>query len=296
MRAITATLSPVLTQEFSLHARDLGLLAGGYFLGFAAIQLPLGSWLDKYGPKRVSMWFLSLAVLGCMAFSFATCFIWLLAARMLLGMGVGICLMAPLTGYRCWFDASTFLRANPWMLMTGSLGVLASSVPVQWLMPLLGWRPMFWILALMIVLAIVCAVPRWRPGFFQLWRPGRHTNPVGRPVDGSSGSVHAAAGRHRPFLYQRGHAGYFLKLGTLNSWLAQYGSPADRLLLWGVPLSLVALAANIVFGTSIGYSVWAVFCIASSFQLPASWVWRSQRSARLSGPRWRAGLCRATTG
>jgi MFS family permease len=44
IRAITATLSPTLTQEFALNARDLGLLAGGYFLGFAATQLPLGRW------------------------------------------------------------------------------------------------------------------------------------------------------------------------------------------------------------------------------------------------------------
>ena len=29
VRAITATLSPVLMQEFALQARDLGLLAGG---------------------------------------------------------------------------------------------------------------------------------------------------------------------------------------------------------------------------------------------------------------------------
>jgi hypothetical protein len=42
---------------------DLGLLADGYFHGFAAIQLPLGKWLDTHGPKRVSMGFLSLAVL-----------------------------------------------------------------------------------------------------------------------------------------------------------------------------------------------------------------------------------------
>ena len=52
IRAITATLSPILTQEFALQSRDLGLLAGGYFLGFAATQLPLGSWLDRHGPQR----------------------------------------------------------------------------------------------------------------------------------------------------------------------------------------------------------------------------------------------------
>ena len=53
VRAITATLSPTLVDEFSLSARDLGLLAGGYFLGFSLTQLPLGTWLDRHGPRRV---------------------------------------------------------------------------------------------------------------------------------------------------------------------------------------------------------------------------------------------------
>ena len=57
LRAITATLSPVLTREFQLDAGDLGLLAGGYFLGFALIQLPLGAWLDRHGPRKVTVSF-----------------------------------------------------------------------------------------------------------------------------------------------------------------------------------------------------------------------------------------------
>jgi MFS family permease len=164
VRSITATLSPVLTQEFALQARDLGLLGGGYFLGFAVMQLPLGTWLDRHGPKRVILWFLSLAVLGCLAFSVAASFAWLLAARVMVGMGVGACLMAPLTGYRRWFDAPAQLRANSWMLMTGSLGMLASTLPVQWLMPLTGWRPLFWILAAMILLSMAVigwVAPAW---------------------------------------------------------------------------------------------------------------------------------------
>ena len=44
---------------------DLGLLAGGYFLGFAATQLPLGTWLDRHGPKKVILGFLLVAVAGC---------------------------------------------------------------------------------------------------------------------------------------------------------------------------------------------------------------------------------------
>ena len=160
VRAITATLSPTLTQEFSLHARDLGLLAGGYFLGFAAMQLPLGRWLDRHGPKTVILGFLSAAVLGCAAFAVATSFAGLLAARVLCGVGVSACLMAPLTGFRRWLEPATQLRANSWMLMTGSLGMVASTLPVQWLMPLIGWRPLFWGLAVMV--AVSMAVLAWQ--------------------------------------------------------------------------------------------------------------------------------------
>ncbi len=165
LRAITATLSPALTQEFALNARDLGLLAGDYFLGFSATQLLLGNWLDRHGPKQVILGFLAVAVIGCLAFAAATSFAGLLAARVLCGVGVSACLMAPLTGYRRWLDATAQLRANSWMLMTGSLGMVASTLPVQALMPLMGWRPLFWGLAGLVVLAlalIAWCVPPWQ--------------------------------------------------------------------------------------------------------------------------------------
>ena len=154
LRAVTATLSPVLTAEFSLHAGDLGLLAGGYFLGFAAMQLPLGHWLDRYGPRKVNTALLAAAVLGCAVFALAQGFTALMLARLLMGMGVSAGLMAPLTGYRRWFDASTQLRANAWMLMSGSLGMIASTLPVQWLEPLWGWRALFWAVAVLVLVAM----------------------------------------------------------------------------------------------------------------------------------------------
>ena len=40
--------------------------------------------------------------------------------------------------------------------MTGSLGMVASTLPVQWLVPLIGWRPLFWVLA-----ALLGAVDGW---------------------------------------------------------------------------------------------------------------------------------------
>lgn len=300
VRAITATLSPVLTQDFSLHARDLGLLAGGYFLGFAATQLPLGTWLDRHGPKRVILSFLSLAVLGCLAFSLATSFAWLLAARVLVGMGVSACLMAPLTGFRRWFEPGTVLRANSWMLMTGSLGMLASTLPVQWLMPVTGWRPLFWILAAMILLcmvAIAWVVPTWKlssssapgapaeaeaeTGYAPIWRSRYFRKMTPMAFFNYGGLVAVQTLWAGPWMVKV--AGYtpleaatglfsinatmlvtFWSWGMVNPWLSRHGWSATRLITWGVPVSIAVLAFNIAGGTSTGWLGWALFCMGCS--------------------------------
>ena len=89
LRAITATLSPSLTSEFNLLAGDLGLLAGGYFLGFATMQLPLGYLLDKHGPKRIVSSFLLIAIVGTASFALAQSFTGLLISRIFIGVGRG---------------------------------------------------------------------------------------------------------------------------------------------------------------------------------------------------------------
>lgn len=154
LRAVTATLAPVFSTELNLSAGDLGVLGGAYFLGFALMQLPLGVALDRFGSRRVGASLLMLAVLGCLAFSQAESLGGLVVARALIGMGVAACLMAALTAYRLVLSPSAQLRANAWMLMTGSLGMLSSTLPVQALLPYLGWRGLFLLLAVLLLLAM----------------------------------------------------------------------------------------------------------------------------------------------
>ena len=165
LRAITATLSPVLTSEFNLLAADLGLLAGGYFLGFACMQIPLGYLLDKFGPKKVVSSFLLIALIGTTSFALAQSFSGLLVSRILIGVGVSACLMAPLTGYRIWFADEYQQRANAWMLMILSMGFVFSTLPVQILLPIIGWRWIFSgiaILILIIILLTLLFIPPWK--------------------------------------------------------------------------------------------------------------------------------------
>jgi predicted MFS family arabinose efflux permease len=304
VRAITATLSPTLTDEFNLSAQDLGLLAGGYFLGFSLTQLPLGRWLDQHGPKKVILAFLSFAVLGCLAFSWADSFHGLLAARVLCGMGVSACLMAPLTGYRRWFDASTQLRTNSWMLMTGSLGMLAATLPVQWLMPIWGWRALFVMLGVMIAIAmllIALLVPVWQKttltsanaqkpldddgSYREIWRSAYfwRMTPIGFFSYGGMVAIQtlwagpwmtqvagwtpaeAASGL---FLINLAMLVTFWLWGLITPGLARRGIPVERLIAWGLPLSFGVIAALVWMGPSVGAGAAvgvALLCVTSTF-------------------------------
>jgi len=165
VRAVTATLSPILSQELQLQAHELGLLAGGFSLGFALVQIPMGGWLDRYGPKKVSMCLMCFGFFGCLGFAYASDFYELLLARVLTGVGVSACLMAPLTGARRWLSPIAQMRTNSWLLMTGSLGMLMSTLPVQWVLPIMGWRFVFICLSAVLVLSLVMIniwVPTWQ--------------------------------------------------------------------------------------------------------------------------------------
>ena len=303
IRSITATISPTLTAELALGAKDLGLLAGGYFLGFAAMQLPLGHWLDRHGPKRVILSLLAVAVVGCVAFSWASGFSGLLLARILCGVGVSACLMAPLTGYRRWFDSATLMRANSWMLMTGSLGMVASTLPVQWLMPILGWRAIFLGLAVLLVLAMLLIywqVPAWEAspsnihtttgnasssGYREVWAHPyfRKMAPVGFFTYGGLVAmqtlwvvpwmtrvalytpIEAATGL---FWLNLGMLVSFWLWGLLSPWLVKRGLNAERLITAGMPLSFIALALVIFAAGNLG--PWTalgltLYCITCTF-------------------------------
>jgi len=303
LRAITATLSPSLSLEFGLQARDLGLLAGGYFFGFSLTQLPMGHWLDQHGPKKVVLSFLGVAVVGCLAFAWATDFAGLLLARVLIGVGVSACLMAPLTGYRRWIKLEQQQRANSWMLMTGALGMLASTLPVQWLLPVLGWRWMFVGLALLIVLSMALLawqVPKWRlaepvaattepakrvgilASYAQVW-----TNPYFRclaPMGffNYGGMIAMQTLWAGPWMVKV--AGYspleaatglfwlnvcmlvtFWLWGLFTPELTKRGYSANKLMTYGVPLNFCVQISIVVGGADAGALLWALFCITSSF-------------------------------
>jgi len=296
LRAITATISPNLISEFDLSAGDLGLLGGGYFLGFAAVQIPLGYLLDNKGPKKIISYFLLIAVVGMISFSLSGNFITLLLSRILIGMGVGACLMGPLTAYRVWYQDETQQRANSWMLMTGAIGMLSSSLPVQFFLPIIGWRMIFIVLAILTMLSIsliILFIPSWNKentqgnlkdngslkeiwnnkffkslvpmGFFNygglfaiqtLWVGPWMVKVSGYTPEQSANGL---------FIIYFSLLVSFLCWGYLVPRISKNVSDAIRLLKFGAPLNLIVLAFIIYLGPQAGAYHWAFFAAVSVF-------------------------------
>ena len=129
------------------------------------MQIPLGHLLDKHGPKKIVSSFLLIAIIGTIAFALAQNFAGLLLSRILIGVGVSACLMGPLTAYRIWFADEYQQRANAWMLMVLSMGFVFSTLPVQILLPVIGWRWVFGLIAILIFLVILMTIffiPKWK--------------------------------------------------------------------------------------------------------------------------------------
>ncbi len=296
LRAVTATLAPAFSSELGLSSGDLGLLAGAYFLGFSLTQLPLGQALDRFGPRRVLLVLLSVAVLACAAFAVAKTLAGLWLARALIGVGVSACLMAPLTAYRHRFGELAQLRANSWMLMTGSLGMLASTLPVQWLLPMLGWRGLFWWVAGLLLAAmalIVWLVPRDEvarpaapphtapapPGYAAIFRHPYFVRlaPLAFVLYGGLVAVQslwagpwltvvagltpgeAAQGL---FLINLAMLFAFFTWGIVMPLLRRRGVTVNGLIALGVPLPLGLLALAVAIGPSAGAVLWALWCVS----------------------------------
>ena len=303
LRAITATLSPVLIDEFSLSASNLGLLAGGYFFGFAAMQLPLGFMLDKFGPKKIVSSFLLIAILGILVFMKAQSFNHLLIARVLIGVGVSACLMGPLTGYRMWMEDEYQQRANSWMLMVGSIGMLSSTLPVQLLLPTYGWRFIFGGLAVLTAICIFLILtisPKWPTqkiteniasdnSLSQVWKNKYFQSLIPLGLFNYGGLYAIQTLWAGPWLVNvsgytplQSAAGLFwinfimlfafLFWGYINPKLLKLGFTANKLIIYLTPVSFLILLKIIIFAESTSYIDWIVFilsCIVLSLTQPA---------------------------
>ena len=154
-RTVNAVISPDLVRDLALDPSSLGLLTSAYFLGFAAMQIPVGIMLDRYGPRRVEPVLLTLAAAGAFLFAYGETHTGLAFARAIIGAGSAACLMAPLQAIATWYPRERQASYSGWVMVAGGVGALLATVPLEFALRVSHWRVVFVGLGIVTLLAAV---------------------------------------------------------------------------------------------------------------------------------------------
>lgn len=159
LRNSIGVIAPNLADELNLSAAEIGLLSSVFFFAFAAAQIPLGVALDRYGPKRCMLVCAGVTVASTTLFALAPSPAWLIAARILMGLGTSCFLMAPLSLYAQRYAPDRFATLVGLQIGLGTLGTLLATAPYALAVAAVGWRVSFFGVALaMLVAGVLIAV------------------------------------------------------------------------------------------------------------------------------------------
>lgn len=139
-RSFLAVIAPELTRDVGLDAAWLGLVSAAFFATFAAVQIPIGTSLDRFGARRTVAGPMLLAVLGAAVFAFAQVPWHSVLGMGLIGLGCAPIYMGSLFVIGRTTSPSRFALFSSAIVGIGSLGNLAAATPLAAAAADIGWR------------------------------------------------------------------------------------------------------------------------------------------------------------
>ena len=155
-RNFLAVLSEQLYFDIGATSDDLAFAMGFWFLTFSLMQIPVGTALDKVGPKLTSSSiFLIGGAGGSVIFAMATTPLHLIISMGLIGVGCSPVLMGSYYIFARVYDPKIFASLAALMIGVGSFGNLAGAAPLAFAADLYGWRSTMFALSLLSALISV---------------------------------------------------------------------------------------------------------------------------------------------
>ena len=139
LRVAPAVMVEELMREFTVGAAILGYLSATYLYIYAALQIPLGLVVDKYGLRGVVAGACAVCGIGSVVFSLAENVYVAYLGRGLVGAGAAFSFVGALNMAARWFP-SRFAVLGGWAQMMGSVGGFVGQAPLSLAVATFGWR------------------------------------------------------------------------------------------------------------------------------------------------------------
>jgi len=222
LRVSPSVMVDQLMRDFAVSGAVLGNLSAFYFYAYAALQMPVGLALDRWGPRKVMSLGVLAAGAGCLIFAAAPGVEVAYLGRTLIGAGAAFGLLGGMLLAGAWFSPRRFAMLSGLLMTTGLLGGIVGQAPMALLVEAEGWRrSIVYLGAFALLLGFVMwLLIRDRP-------PGK-AKPAAAPVDGGSVPAGVLAALWRVARHPQTIAIAFF-CGLVASPMLAFGA------LWGVP-------------------------------------------------------------
>jgi MFS family permease len=134
-------------QRFDVGAAALSTLAVAQLAVYAAMQIPVGMLLDRFGARKLIIFGSVATGVGNLIVAVSTALVFAVIGRMLVGFGDAFIFISMIRLVNGWVLGAKATRYTQLFANIGQLGQIASAVPFAYLLGIAGWAPAFTVAA-----------------------------------------------------------------------------------------------------------------------------------------------------
>jgi MFS family permease len=158
-RSSLAVAGLAASERFDISAAQLATFTMLQLAVYAAMQIPVGLMVDRFGSRSVLLAGTVLLTLGQAGFALSEGYATALGARVLVGMGDAMTFICVLRLAASWFPTRRIPLMTQLTGTLGQLGAVLAAVPMTWALSHLGWSQAYLLAAsLGVVLAIAVLI------------------------------------------------------------------------------------------------------------------------------------------
>ena len=138
-RSSLAVAGIAAAERFDIGASQLATFTMLQLLIYAAMQIPVGLLVDRFGPRSVLLVGALTLTLAQVGFAFADGYLWALVARVFVGMGDAMTFVCVLRLVNTWFSPRRIPIVTQLTGVIGQSGAIIAAIPMTWALSNLGW-------------------------------------------------------------------------------------------------------------------------------------------------------------
>lgn len=157
-RVSPSIMTGELMRDFNANGAAIGALSSMYFYTYAALQIPVGVLIDRYGPRKLLALSAVISAAASLGFALSPTVFAASVSRAIIGASVAFAFVGTLSIATTFFKPARFAMLAGCLLAVGMAGAMVGQAPLRLLVESAGWRGSYYVLA---VWAVVMSVLAW---------------------------------------------------------------------------------------------------------------------------------------